>query len=93
MDAGGWIFMALANIIIWGLIIAFIVWLVRDLRTRPHRHHITSGASARDPRSPPRQRRDQPREIPATAHDTRHETQRPAARDRKHSRNRSLTPP
>jgi len=34
------------NIIIWGLIIAFIVWLARDLRTRPHRHHISSGASA-----------------------------------------------
>ncbi|MDQ6778861.1 MAG: hypothetical protein M3071_22150 [Actinomycetota bacterium] len=38
--------MALGNIVIWGLIIAFIVWLARDLRTRPHRHHITSGASA-----------------------------------------------
>jgi uncharacterized membrane protein len=46
MGAGGWIFMVLGNIIIWGLIIAFIVWLARDLRTRPHRHHITSGASA-----------------------------------------------
>lgn len=46
MGAGGWIFMALGNIIIWGLVIAFIVWLARDLRTRPHRHHITSGASA-----------------------------------------------
>jgi putative membrane protein len=46
MGAGGWIFMALGNIIIWGLIIAFIVWLARDLRTRPHRHPITSGASA-----------------------------------------------
>ena len=46
MDAGGWVFMALGNIIIWGLIIAFIIWLVRDLRTRPHRHHIASGVSA-----------------------------------------------
>ncbi|MDQ6806825.1 MAG: SHOCT domain-containing protein [Actinomycetota bacterium] len=46
MGAGGWIFMALGNIIIWGLIVAFIVWLARDLRTRPHRHHITSGASS-----------------------------------------------
>jgi uncharacterized membrane protein len=46
MGAGGWIFMALGNIVIWGLIIAFIVWLARDLRTRPHRHHISSGASA-----------------------------------------------
>ncbi len=46
MGAGGWIFMALANIVIWGLIIAFIVWLAQDLRSRPHRHHITSGASA-----------------------------------------------
>ncbi len=46
MDAGGWIFMALGNVVIWGLIIAFIVWLARDLRTRSHRQHITSGASA-----------------------------------------------
>jgi len=46
MGAGGWVFMALGNIIIWSLIIAFIVWLARDLRTRPHGHHITSGASA-----------------------------------------------
>ncbi len=38
--------MALGNIIIWGLIIAFIIWLVQDLRTRPHRHHFASGASA-----------------------------------------------
>lgn len=46
MGAGGWIFMVLGNIIIWGLIIAFVLWLVQDLRTRPHRHHIASGASA-----------------------------------------------
>jgi putative membrane protein len=46
MDAGGWVFMALGNIIIWGLIIAFIIWLAQDLRTRPHRHHFASGASA-----------------------------------------------
>jgi len=46
MSAGGWIFMVLGNIIIWGLIIAFVLWLVQDLRTRPHRHHIASGASA-----------------------------------------------
>jgi len=46
MDAGGWVFMALGNIIVWGLIIAFIIWLVQDLRTRPHRHHFASGASA-----------------------------------------------
>ncbi len=46
MGAGGWIFMVLGNIVIWGLIIAFIVWLAQDLRTRTHRHHIASGASA-----------------------------------------------
>ncbi len=46
MGAGGWIFMVLGNVVIWGLIIAFIIWLAQDLRTRPHRHHITSGASA-----------------------------------------------
>jgi putative membrane protein len=46
MDTGAWVFMVLANIVIWGLIIVFIVWLVQDLRTRPHRHHVTYGASA-----------------------------------------------
>lgn len=46
MGTGGWIFMVLGNIVIWGLIIAFIVWLAQDLRTRPHRHHFASGASA-----------------------------------------------
>ena len=46
MGAGGWVFMVLGNIVIWGLIIAFIVWLAQDLRSRPHRHHIASGASA-----------------------------------------------
>lgn len=48
MGAGGWIFMALANFVIWGLVIAFIVWLAKDLRTRPHRHHVATGASARE---------------------------------------------
>lgn len=38
--------MTLGNIVIWGLVIAFIIWIVQDLRTRPHRHHIASGASA-----------------------------------------------
>ncbi len=38
--------MVLANTVIWGLIIAFIVWLAQDLRSRRHRHHIASGASA-----------------------------------------------
>jgi len=46
MGTGGWVFMVLGNIVIWGLIIAFIIWLAQDLRTRPHRHHIASGASA-----------------------------------------------
>ncbi len=46
MSTGGWVFMALGNIVIWGLIISSIIWLVHDLRTRSHRHHIASGASA-----------------------------------------------
>jgi uncharacterized membrane protein len=46
MGAGGWVFMVLGNIVIWGLVIAFIVWLVQDSRTRSHRGHISSGASA-----------------------------------------------
>ncbi len=48
MDTGGWIFMVLANIVIWGLIIAFIFWLAQDQRTRSQRHHAASGASARE---------------------------------------------
>jgi putative membrane protein len=48
MDTGGWIFMVLGNIVIWGLIITFIIWLAQDVRTRPHRHHTASGASARE---------------------------------------------
>ena len=46
MSAGAWVFMVLGNIVIWGLIIAFIIWLAQDLRTRPYRHHVASGASA-----------------------------------------------
>jgi len=46
MGTGGWVFMVLGNIVIWGLIIAFILWLAQDLRSRPQRHHIASGASA-----------------------------------------------
>ncbi len=46
MDAGGWVFMALGNIVIWGLIIAFILWLVQDLRTRPERHRTVPDVSA-----------------------------------------------
>ena len=48
MSTGGWVFMALGNIVIWGLIISFIIWLVHDLRTRSYRHHVASGASARE---------------------------------------------
>jgi putative membrane protein len=46
MGAGGWVFMALGNIVIWGLIVSFIIWLVHDLRTRSQRQHVTSGATA-----------------------------------------------
>jgi putative membrane protein len=46
MGAGGWVFMVLGNIVIWGLIIAFVLGLVQHLRSRTHRHHIASGASA-----------------------------------------------
>jgi uncharacterized membrane protein len=48
MGVGGWIFVALGNIIIWGLLIAFLLWLMQDLGSRRHRHHIVSGASASD---------------------------------------------
>ncbi len=37
MGTGGWVFMVLGNIVIWGLLIAFILWLAQDLRSRPHR--------------------------------------------------------
>ncbi len=46
MGAGGWFFMVLGNIVIWGLIIAFVLWLMQDMRSRLHRHHIASGATA-----------------------------------------------
>jgi uncharacterized membrane protein len=46
MGAGGWTFMVVSNIIIWGLVIAFILWLAQDHRSRTHRHHIASGATA-----------------------------------------------
>src|SRR5665811_511859 len=46
MNAGGWVFMVLGNIVIWGLIFAFIIWLVQDWRTRQHQRETTSSASA-----------------------------------------------
>jgi uncharacterized membrane protein len=46
MGAGGWVFMAVANVVIWGLVLVFVVWLVQDLRTRAQRQHIASGASS-----------------------------------------------
>jgi uncharacterized membrane protein len=46
MNTGGWVFMVLGNIVIWGLIFAFIIWLVQDWRTRQHQRETTSGPSA-----------------------------------------------
>jgi uncharacterized membrane protein len=46
MSTGGWVFMVLGNIVVWGLIFAFIVWLVQDWRTRGQQRETTSGPSA-----------------------------------------------
>jgi uncharacterized membrane protein len=46
MNTGGWVFMVLGNIVIWGLIFAFIVWLVQDWRTRGGHRETTSDLSA-----------------------------------------------
>ena len=95
MGAGGWVFIALGNIIIWSLVIAFVVWLVRDLRTRPHRDHIISGASA----SEILDRRlasgeITPGQCQQAAHRARHGPHRLAERDRHHSLNATpLGPP
>jgi uncharacterized membrane protein len=45
MGTGGWMFMALAGVVLLGLVLAFVVWLVRDQR-RPHREHYVTGGSA-----------------------------------------------
>jgi putative membrane protein len=46
MGVGAWIFMVLALIAFWGLIAAAVVWVARDLRSRPHRHAVADGVSA-----------------------------------------------
>jgi len=48
MNTGGWVFMVLGNIVIWGLIFAFIIWLVQDWRGRQHHREITADPSARE---------------------------------------------
>jgi putative membrane protein len=46
MNTGGWVFMVLGNIVIWGLIFAFIIWLVQDWRGRQNQREATTGPSA-----------------------------------------------
>ena len=48
MNTGGWVFMVLGNIVIWGLIFAFIVWLVQDWRGRQQQRESAPGPSARE---------------------------------------------
>lgn len=48
MGTGGWAFMVLGNIVIWGLILTLMIWLVMDWRTRRHHHEMTSSPSARE---------------------------------------------
>jgi uncharacterized membrane protein len=48
MNTGGWVFMVLGNIVVWGLIFAFIFWLAQDWRTRGQHREASSGPSARD---------------------------------------------
>jgi uncharacterized membrane protein len=46
MDTGGWAFMAVGNLVIWGLVLAFIFWLVQDWRSRQQHREMTHGPSA-----------------------------------------------
>ncbi|HYM54438.1 MAG TPA: hypothetical protein VES97_03690 [Solirubrobacteraceae bacterium] len=46
MNTGGWVFMVLGNVVVWGLVFAFIIWLVQDWRGRRHDREATSGPSA-----------------------------------------------
>jgi putative membrane protein len=48
MNTGGWVFMVLGNIVIWGLIFAFIIWLVQDWRGREQQRGTTTGPSAKE---------------------------------------------
>lgn len=48
MNTGGWIFMVLGNIVIWGLIFALIFWLAQDWRTRGGRRETSSAPSPGD---------------------------------------------
>jgi putative membrane protein len=48
MNTGGWVFMVLGNIVIWGLIFAFIIWLVQDWRGRQYHREITADPSAKE---------------------------------------------
>jgi putative membrane protein len=45
MNTGGWVFMVLGNIVVWGLIFAFILWLMQDWRTRQRHRESASGPS------------------------------------------------
>jgi uncharacterized membrane protein len=47
MGARHWLFMALIGVVLLGLLVAFIVWLMRDQRGRPHRdHHLHAGTAS-----------------------------------------------
>jgi putative membrane protein len=46
MNTGGWVFMVLGNIVIWGLIFAFIIWLVQDWRGRQQQRETPAGPTA-----------------------------------------------
>jgi len=46
MGAGGWVFIALICVVLIGLLVAFVVWLMRDQRRRPHIGHYAGGGTA-----------------------------------------------
>jgi uncharacterized membrane protein len=48
MNTGGWVLMVLADIVMWGLIIAFVFWLAQDRRRREQHREMGAGPSARD---------------------------------------------
>jgi uncharacterized membrane protein len=48
MNTGGWVFMVLGNVVIWGLIFAFIFWLAQDWRARGQHRDMGTEPPARE---------------------------------------------
>jgi putative membrane protein len=48
MNAGGWVLMVVGEIVIWGLIIAFVIWLLRNRDARQDDRDTAPPRSARE---------------------------------------------